>query len=157
MGKSLESLLSRRYLQVCPLPPEQQNNLNRVLMVWSVLLDPHCNCMKWIRSCLSTPHTSLPSLSPPRLQEAPHTVTALSPTMKDQRSQLRWTTQRQQKRSQHHRALVCQWIFVWGEWLNKFIAFFRIPFHEPNSVQTLCRKTWAQTDGGEHPAQRLND
>lgn len=41
--KSLESLLTQRYLQACPLPPEQQNDLNHVLVVHLVLLDPHCN------------------------------------------------------------------------------------------------------------------
>lgn len=75
--KSLEFLLSWRYIQVCPLPPEQQNNLDCVLIVCSVLLNSHCNPVKRIKSCLIHCTKLPPFCVPSRLQEVPHTVTAL--------------------------------------------------------------------------------
>lgn len=152
--KSLECLLTQRYLQAYPVPPERQNNLNHGLMIHLVLLDPHCKCMKWIRSCLIHSTHLFPFLIPSRLQEAPNTVTALRPITKDQSSAV---NNRKSRRDPGIVGLCSTSEFIWGEWLNRLISSSRIPLQEPNSVQTLCRKTWAQIDGGENPAQCLND
>lgn len=102
----------------------------------------------------STPHTSFPSWSPQGYKKLLTSLTALSPITKDQSSAV---SNGKSRRDPGIVGLCSTSKFIWGEWLNRFISSSRIPLQEPNSVQTLCRKTWAQIDGGEYPAQCLND